>query len=312
MSQDIRSLIASDKFKEQCAAALPKHLTADRFARVALTALTRNPKLQDCTRESLLRCLMDCSALGIEPDGRRAHLIPYKDQCTLIIDYKGLIELVRRSGDVAAIRAETVCENDGFDWENGSITHRIDWRKSRGEVQAVYAEAKLASGETQTAVMTLDEVNGIRDRSQGYTYARNNKKSHPWITDWGEMAKKTALRRLIKLLPLSVEIADAVERDDDRVERDVTPVPAKLPPVPQVAGLFAPVETPQSVMPPMLLRIKLEEAGIREDVATEYLRSQAVTEALTFDDISDDEARAAITGFGYLVSALSQYTEPQA
>jgi len=305
MSQDIRSLIASDKFKEQCAAALPKHLTADRFARVALTALTRNPKLQDCTRESLLRCLMDCSALGIEPDGRRAHLIPYKDQCTLIIDYKGLIELVRRSGDVAAIRAETVCENDGFDWENGTITHRIDWRKSRGEVQAVYAEAKLASGETQTAVMTKDEVEGIRKRSRAGT-------SGPWVSDWGEMAKKTALRRLIKLLPLSVEIADAVERDDDRVERDVTPIPAKLPPVPQIAGLFAPVETPQSVMPTMLLRIKLEEAGISLVDATEYLRGQAVTEALTFDDISDDEARAAITGFGYLVSALSQYTEPQA
>jgi recombinational DNA repair protein RecT len=251
---------------------------------------------------------MDCSALGIEPDGRRAHLIPYKDQCTLIIDYKGLIELVRRSGDVAAIRAETVCENDGFDWENGTITHRIDWRKSRGEVQAVYAEAKLASGETQTAVMTLDEVNGIRDRSQGYTYARNNKKSHPWITDWGEMAKKTALRRLIKLLPLSVEIADAVERDDDRMERDVTPVPAKLPPVSQVAGLFAPVDAPTD-KPVALLAAKLESAGIGLVDATEYLRSQAVTEALTFDDITDDEARAALQGFSHLEKALTATVE---
>ena len=304
MSNDIRTLIASDRFKEQCAAALPKHLTADRFARVALTALTRNPKLQDCTRESLLRCLMDCSALGIEPDGRRAHLIPYKDQCTLIIDYKGLIELVRRSGDVAAIRAETVCENDGFDWENGNITHRIDWRKSRGEVQAVYAEARLASGETQTAVMTLDEVNGIRDRSQGYSYAVKGGKSHPWITDWGEMAKKTALRRLIKLLPLSVEIADAVERDDDRVERDVTPVPAKLPPAPAVAGLFAPVETPR-ISPLNALSAKLDEHGITLRACTEYLRSQAVTEAEEFDLITDDEARAAITGFAHLAAALT-------
>lgn len=300
MSNDIRTLIASDRFKEQCAAALPKHLTADRFARVALTALTRNPKLQDCTRESLLRCLMDCSALGIEPDGRRAHLIPYKDQCTLIIDYKGLIELVRRSGDVAAIRAETVCENDGFDWENGNITHRIDWRKSRGEVQAVYAEAKLASGETQTAVMTRDEVEGIRKRSRAGT-------SGPWVSDWGEMAKKTALRRLIKLLPLSVEIADAVERDDDRVERDVTPVPAKLPPAPAVAGLFAPVETP-AASPVALLAAKLEAAGIELATATEYLRSQAVTEALVFDDIAPEEAAAALTGFSHIISALAPVT----
>jgi recombination protein RecT len=304
MSQDIRSLIASDKFKEQCAAALPKHLTADRFARVALTALTRNPKLQDCTRESLLRCLMDCSALGIEPDGRRAHLIPYKDQCTLIIDYKGLIELVRRSGDVAAIRAETVCENDGFDWENGTITHRIDWRKSRGEVQAVYAEAKLASGETQTAVLTKDEVEGIRKRSRAGT-------SGPWVSDWGEMAKKTALRRLIKLLPLSVEIADAVERDDDRVERDVTPVPAKLPPVPQVAGLFAPVDRVDDPGWESLRRLgeKLDAAGIDRETAAEYLRSQAVTESAEFCNITDDEARAALTGFSHLEKALAATVE---
>jgi hypothetical protein len=242
---------------------------------------------------------MDCSALGIEPDGRRAHLIPYKDQCTLIIDYKGLIELVRRSGDVAAIRAETVCENDGFDWENGNITHRIDWRKSRGEVQAVYAEAKLASGETQTAVMTKDEVEGIRKRSRAGT-------SGPWVSDWGEMAKKTALRRLIKLLPLSVEIADAVERDDDRVERDVTPVPVKLPPVSQVAGLFAPVDRVDDPGWESLRRLgeKLDAAGIDRETAAEYLRSQAVTESAEFCNISDDEARAALTGFSHLEKAL--------
>ena len=307
MSNDIRTLIASDRFKEQCAAALPKHLTADRFARVALTALTRTPKLQDCTRESLLRCLMDCSALGIEPDGRRVHLIPYGKECTLIIDYKGLVELVRRSGNVTSIRAEHVCENDGFDWENGIITHRIDWRKPRGEVQAVYAEAKLESGETQTAVMTLDEINGIRDRSQGYVYAVKNGKSHPWITDWGEMAKKTPLRRLTKMLPLSADIAEAIDRDGDRIERDVTPVPAKLPPAPAVAGLFAPAETPVA-SPIALLAAKLEAADIGFAEAADYLRSQAVTEALAFDDITPEEATAALTGFAHLAAALAPAT----
>jgi recombination protein RecT len=216
---DIRSLIGSDKFREQVAAALPAHLTPERFARVCLTALTRTPKLMECTRESLLRCLMDCSALGIEPDGRRAHLIPYGTQCTLIIDYKGLVELIRRSGEVAAIRAETVCENDEFTWENGVVTHRVDWRNPRGDVQAVYAEAKLTSGEVQTAVLTKDEVEGIRKRSR----AGN---AGPWVTDWSEMAKKTAIRRLSKLLPLSVEIAEAMDKDDDRLtERNITPVP---------------------------------------------------------------------------------------
>lgn len=215
----LRELLAGDKFKEQVALALPKHMTPERFSRIALTALQRTPKLQDCTQASLFKCLLDLSAAGLEPDGRRAYLIPYGTECTLILSYMGLIELVRRSGDVVSIRSELVCENDEFSWENGKITHKIDWRKPRGDMQAVYAEAVLKSGETQTATMTKDEVDAIRKRSR----SGNN---GPWVTDFNEMARKTSIRRLCKLLPLSSEIAEHIDRDQDVVlERDVTPVP---------------------------------------------------------------------------------------
>jgi recombination protein RecT len=219
----LRSLLNSDQVKAEIGRALPEHLTADRFVRVALTALTRTPKLADCSRESFMRCMMDCSALGIEPDGRRAHLIPYGKECQLILDYKGLIELARRSGDIASIRAELVCEADEFGWRNGEITHEVNWRAARGDIQAVYAIATLRSGETQSAVLTRDEVDAIRKRSRAGS-------SGPWVSDYGEMAKKTAVRRLCKMLPLSVELADAMERDDDRLtERNVTPVKLSLP-----------------------------------------------------------------------------------
>ena len=215
--QDIKSIINSDAMREQFARALPKHLTAERFARVAITALTRTPKLADCTPASLMKCLLDLSAMGLEPDGRRAHLIPYGTEATLIIDYKGLIELIRRSGDVISIRAETVCERDDFSWANGEVTHSVNWREDRGDIQAVYAVAAMKSGEKQTAVMTTKEVEGIRVRSR----SGNN---GPWKTDWAEMAKKTAVRRLSKMLPLSSEIMRHVERDDDQFAmRNVTP-----------------------------------------------------------------------------------------
>ena len=216
----LKDLISGDKFREQVSLALPAHLTPERFSRIALNALQRTPKLQDCTQGSLFKCLLDMAAMGIEPDGRRAHLIPYGNEVTLILDYKGLLELVRRSGDVVSIRSELVCENDEFSWENGKVTHKIDWRKPRGEMQAVYAEAVLKSGETQTATMTKDEVDAIRKRSR----SGNN---GPWATDYGEMAKKTTLRRLCKLLPLSPEIAEHVDKDQDiRTEIDITPKPA--------------------------------------------------------------------------------------
>jgi recombination protein RecT len=222
---DLKSLINSDAMREQFSRALPKHLSPERFARVAITALTRVPKLAECTPASMMKCLLDLSAMGLEPDGRRAHLIPYGKEATLVIDYKGLIELIRRSGDVTSIRAETVCENDSFAWTNGQVHHAIDWRKPRGKVQAVYAEALMKSGEKQTAVMTHEEVEAIRKRSK----AGN---AGPWVSDWAEMAKKTAVRRLSKMLPLSSEIMEHVARDDDQFQgmRNVTPAPATAAP----------------------------------------------------------------------------------
>lgn len=216
-ASNLKSIINSDAMREQFARALPKHLSPERFARVAITALTRTPKLAECTQASMMKCLLDLSAMGLEPDGRRAHLIPYGTEATLIVDYKGLVELIRRSGDVVSIRAETVCEKDSFDWKNGEVTHSVNWREDRGEVQAVYAEAVMKSGEKQTAVMTTKEVDAIRARSR----SGNN---GPWKTDWAEMAKKTAVRRLSKMLPLSSEIMRHVERDDDQFTmRNVTP-----------------------------------------------------------------------------------------
>lgn len=212
----MKAIIQGDTFREQLSASLPRHLSPDRFARIAITAMTRTPKLLECTQASLLRCLMDLSATGLEPDGRRAHLIPYGKECTLIIDYKGLVELIRRSGDVTSLRSETVCKHDRFAWVNGEIKHEVDWRKPRGELQAVYAEARMKSGEVQTATMTIEEVERIRSRSK----AGN---AGPWKTDYFEMAKKTVVRRLSKMLPLSFEVADAIDRADKPIDFDASP-----------------------------------------------------------------------------------------
>jgi recombination protein RecT len=132
-----------------------------------------------------------------------------------------MVDLARRSG--VTIRAEVVCEHDEFDWVNGEVTHKVNWRKPRGEAQAVYAEGKTKDGEVQTATMTREEVDAIRKRSKSGG-------NGPWVTDWAEMAKKTAVRRLAKMLPLSPEFRDALDKDDDKLaERDVTP--AKIPSV---------------------------------------------------------------------------------
>lgn len=205
----LKQILTSDAGKAQFAAALPRHMTPERFCRVALTAVTRTPKLAECTKESFFKCLMDLSAMGLEPDGRRAHLIPYGKECTLIVDFKGIAELVMRSGLVGSIHADKVCENDAFEVDRGTVTkHRIDYRKPRGNAYAYYVLVKFKDGSEKTEVMTRDEVDAIRKRSR----SGNN---GPWVSDFDEMAKKTVFRRASKWLSLSPEIRQAVEHDDE-------------------------------------------------------------------------------------------------
>ena len=211
----LKKLLSSDVMKSQFEASLPSHLSPERFVRVAITALTKTPKLQECTQESFFKCLLDLSAIGLEPDGRRAHLIPYGKECTLILDYKGLVELVRRSGDVVKIHADVVCENDIFENAKGEVTrHEVDYKNGRGAVLAAYAEVTLKDGSQQTEILSKAEVDGIRGRSK----SGNN---GPWKTDYNEMAKKTAFRRLCKWLTFSPEIASAISNSEETEFRKV-------------------------------------------------------------------------------------------
>lgn len=243
-TRTIKDWIESDAFKAQIARALPKHLTPDRFLRVALTATLRTPKLLECTVESITSCLLQCSQLGLEPDGRRAHLIPFEDKrnnrviCTLIPDYKGLVELAMRSGLVSHLHADVVREGDLFSYSLGEITTHVPWflRRDNGRPEeagadiAVYAYARMRDGASAVAVMSVDEVYAIRDNSQGWqAFQKGFTKSSPWDPEnWvseQEMKKKTALRRLTKILPLSPEFRDAVDVDDEPpvAEVNVTP-----------------------------------------------------------------------------------------
>lgn len=188
--QTIRSLIEGDEFKKQVALALPKHLTPDRFIRVAINAMMRTPTLAQCDHASFFNCLLNLSALGLEPDGRRAHLIPYwnsKRNCheaQLIVDYKGLVELAMRSGKVSLIHADVVCENDLFEYDLGEIkAHKINFREPRGEMYAAYCVIRMKDGTVKAEVMSKNEIEAIRKRSR----AGN---AGPWITDFNEMAKK--------------------------------------------------------------------------------------------------------------------------
>jgi recombination protein RecT len=270
MPKTVKSWLSSDYFKTQVALCLPKHLTADRFVRVAITALTRIPKLAECTPESVIKCMMSCSELGIEPDGRRAHLIPYGKECTLILDYKGLVELAKRSGDVSNIHAQIVCEQDFFEYDTGEITHKIDFRKDRGAMYAAYAVITFKDGSKHTEVMNKVEIDAIRKRSR----AGGN---GPWVTDYNEMAKKTVFRRASKWVTLSPEIQDALDKDADAL---AAPGGAALV---SEAALSLPGEepAPDANTVPVEVAVVSDPAQPKEKPAKVESESQALGEIVT-------------------------------
>lgn len=207
----LSDIILSDAMKSQWQLVLPKCLTPDRLARVALTQLRKTPKLGQCDQGSFMSALMTCAELGIEPNGRHAHLIPYGKECQLIIDYKGLVELAMRSGKVSRIHADVVCEFDDITISNGEITHNINPLKDRGDVVGAYAMCFFKDGTAKHEYMSLKEVEGIKARSKAAKFG-------PWVSDFNEMAKKTVFRRMSKWLPLSPEVFESIDKDSDRME----------------------------------------------------------------------------------------------
>lgn len=200
--------------------ALPKHLSGDRFSRIAVTTLRTTPALARCDAMSFIGALMVSAQLGLEPGGPlgQAFLVPFGNQVQFIIGYRGIIELARRSGQLSSIEAHEVCENDEFSYSYGlddHLTHVPVLKGERGDAYAFYAIAKFKDGGHAFVVLSKDEVDKHRARSKT---GRNG----PWSTDYDAMARKTCIRALAPYLPLSPELERAI-RGDERVYRQVEP-----------------------------------------------------------------------------------------
>lgn len=215
------------------AATLPetvkKYLTPERLIKITLAALGRSPALMKCTPESVLQSVMDAAALGLEPGSPLGHayLVPYGSAAQLIIGYRGLIALARRSGNIESVTANCVYSRDSLkvNLSAGEIDHspfmpamptheemsrmtpnEIDAMLDRGRLIGVYCVAKFVGGGQHVDFMTVGDVEAIRKRSR----AGNN---GPWKTDYDEMARKTVVRRAAKYWPLSTELAAAMDVD---------------------------------------------------------------------------------------------------
>lgn len=202
----------------EIAKALPQVMTPERFTRIALSAVSNTPKLGNCTPQSFLGAMMNAAQLGLEPNTPlgQAYLIPFENrkkgitECQFQIGYKGLIDLAYRSGEVKMIDAQTVYENDEFEYELGidPVLKHKPARTNRGNPIYFYATFKLTNGGQGFQVMSIEDV---QEHAKKYSKTYNN---GPWQTNFEEMAKKTVLKKLLKYAPLKTEFVKQVTSDE--------------------------------------------------------------------------------------------------
>ena len=215
------------KLEAEFGMALPPQIPVQKFIRTTMTALQMNPDLLDADRRSFLAACMKAAQDGLLVDGREAALVIFAGKGGRQVQYMpmigGLLKKLRNSGELASIAAHVAYENDEFRYELGDeerIVHKPTLGGERGRPLAAYAIAKTKDGAVYRQVMSLDQIEQVRNVSR----AKNN---GPWVQWWDEMACKTVLRRLMKRLPSSADVDALLEHDNDTY--DLTPQVADQP-----------------------------------------------------------------------------------
>lgn len=209
--KQIVSLLESQK--AQITMALPKHLTADRLCRVAVTEMSKNPALFDCSQTSVLASIIMAAQLGLEIGvNGQAYLVPYKGTCTLIPGWQGYVDLVSRSGR-ASVWTGSVRDGDDFEYTLGSAPHlkhtpsdedagnythvyAVGWVKgAQWPVIEVWSRAKVERH--------LKQYNKVGDRH----YALQNENNFEMY------GRKVSLLQVIKYMPKSIEMQQTQSLD---------------------------------------------------------------------------------------------------
>lgn len=216
-SKELRTDV--EKMQNEWAKSLPPNVDPKKFVRIVLNTVMSNPDFLKCDRKSLFAAASKCAADGLFPDNREATMIPYGNTVQYQPMIGGIYKKIRNSGEIAILCADLVYPGDFFDYGTSSEKGRyLEHKPKLGEprevkdVTAVFALAKTKDGYVDFEPMTKQEVEFVRSKSK----APN---SPAWREWWGEMAKKTVIKRLSKRLPMS-EVQNLIDHDNE--EDDVT------------------------------------------------------------------------------------------
>ncbi|OCJ12509.1 hypothetical protein A6U86_05660 [Rhizobium sp. AC27/96] len=208
-SQQFR--IELDKMSDQFIAALPSHIKPEKFQRVVMTAVISDPAVLRADRKSLMEAAIRAAQDGLLPDKREGAFVVFGNIVQWMPMVGGIIKRVHQSGDIKMLTARVVYGGDHFrTWIDDTGEH-IEYEPAEDQdtsiIRRVFAMATTTDGAVYVEPLSAKDVEKIRNVSR-------SKNKGPWADWWEEMAKKSAIRRLAKRLPLSVDIHDLIQRDN--------------------------------------------------------------------------------------------------
>jgi recombination protein RecT len=205
------SLIESAKDKFIQIIGTDKTVKYEKESMFAFQALTKSEYIYGVAMQnpnSVINAVINIASVGLSlnPATSYAFLVPRDKAICLDISYQGLIKIATDSGSIMWAKADLVYSNDKFDYHGPAKipSHTADpFSKDRGEFAGVYCIAKTRDGDYLIETMSAEEINNIKNESSSIKSAKTTwaKEQSPWNRYFGEMAKKTCIKRASKTWP---------------------------------------------------------------------------------------------------------------
>jgi len=218
----LKQVISSDAMKTQIKAALPAHVSVEKFNRVVMTALSGNPDLVKADKNTLFASMLKAAADGLLPDGREAAIVTYGDKAQYQPMFAGILKKMRNSGELKSIQSQIIYKNDKFRYFFDETGEHLEFEPNmfsdRGEAIGVFSLGLTKDGGQYIDVMTKAQVEAVKASSKSA-----KSQYSPWNgAFWDQMWLKTSIRRISKKMPSSTDLDQVFASDNDDYEFEPT------------------------------------------------------------------------------------------
>lgn len=220
--------IQGDSYKKLINNTLGNPKKSERFVAAITSAVSANPKLQECEAGSILSAGLLGEALNLSPSPQlgQYYLVPYGGKAQFQLGYKGYIQLAIRSGYYKRLNVLEIKEGELISYN--PLTEEIDVtligdeeEREKASTIGYYAMFEYMNGFVKALYWSKAKMEAHAGTySQGY---KARKGYTFWEKDFDSMAKKTMLRQLIsKWGIMSIEMQDAINGDMAVINEDGT------------------------------------------------------------------------------------------